>query len=115
MTAASQISLFPILLLAFASASCSWTGKDGTRHSLVLGIGVLSTKDRVQGDAIITRTSLCGIALQRSPAMTGLIIGYSERLLTQIPPKWEGRLNIAKSPGQPFTVQSSVHNPRGRN
>ncbi|MEO6742500.1 MAG: hypothetical protein ABIP20_19835 [Chthoniobacteraceae bacterium] len=114
MNAASQISLLPILLLAFAVASCSWTGKDGTRHSLVIGIGVLSTKEQMQGAALITKTSLLGVALQGNPAMRGLIVGYSERLLAQIPPRWEGQLSLASSPRKPLTVQASACNSGGR-
>ena len=112
MTSASQISLLPILLLALSAASCSWLGKDGTRHSLVLGIGIISTKEKMQGDAFITKTSLCGVTLQHNPAMTGLIVGYADSLLTQNPPRWEGQLSVTASHTQPLMVQSSASNPR---
>ena len=110
MTAASQVGLLTILLFTFAVTSCSWTGRDGTRHSLVIGIGVLSTKEQVQGAALITKTSLLGVALQGNPAMRGLIVGYSESLLAQIPPRWEGRLSLNSSPKNPLAVQASVRN-----
>ncbi len=111
MSAASQVCLLPILLLACTAASCSWTGKDGTRHSLVLGIGILSTKEQVQGAAIITKTSLLGFAMQGNPAMRGLIVGYTESLIAQIPPKWQGQLGLDSSPGNPLRVHASARNP----
>ncbi len=112
MTAGRPILLVPILLLALSAASCSWTGKDGTRRSLVLGIAILSTGEKVQGGARITKTTVYGVALQQNPAMSGLIFGYAENLLTQIPPRWEGQLSIAASSAQPLAVQSSpVHPP----
>ena len=112
MSAASQVGLLPLLLLACTVASCSWVGKDGTRHSLVLGIGILSTKEQVSGAAMVTKTSVLGLAMQANPAMRGLIVGYSESLLTQIPPRWEGHLSISKSSGKPLRIQSSF--PEGR-
>lgn len=108
MTAASQVGLLTIMFLTFAVTSCSWTGKDGTRRSLVIGIGVLSTKEEIQGAALITKTSLLGVALQSNPAMRGLIVGYSESLLTQIPPRWEGQLSLTSSPRNPLTVQATA-------
>lgn len=114
MTAASQVGLLTILLLTFAVTSCSWTGKDGTRHSLVIGIGVLSTKEEIQGAALITKTSLLGVALQGNPAMRGLIVGYSESLLAQIPPRWEGQISLASSPKNPLTVQASTRKATSR-
>ena len=105
MSAASQVCLLPILLLACTAASCSWTGKDGTRHSLVLGIGVLSTKEQVQGSAIITKTSVWGFAMQGNPAMRGMIVGYTESLVAQIPPRWQGQLGLDSSPGNPLRIR----------
>ncbi len=110
MTAVRKVSLVPIIFLAMAAASCSWTGKDGTRRSLILGIGVLSTFERVQGAARITKTTVYGLALQHTPAMSGLIFGYAESLLTQIPPRWEGELSVVASATRSMTVKASPAN-----
>ena len=111
MTSASQIRLLPILLLAFTAASCSWTGKDGMRHSVLLGVGILSSKEIVKGTATVTKTTLFGVALQNSPTAAGLLIGYQDSLITQIPPNWEGQFSLATTPEQPFTLTGSLGQP----
>jgi hypothetical protein len=102
----SHIHLLLLLLLSLAMTSCTWTGKDGTHHSLVLGLGVISTKDTVKGDATMTQTSAVGLALLQSPVYTGFLLGYRSDVVTQIPPKWDGNFSLSMSPAHPLTIQS---------
>jgi len=100
-----------LAVLGLAATSCSWVGKDGTRHTLVLGVGVLSTKEIAKDKATITQSSLLGFTLRASPASTGLMFGYEQTLVTQIPEYWNGHFGLELTPHYHFRIHSSAQTP----
>jgi len=99
------------VLLVLTMTACSWTSKDGTRKSLVVGVGIISTKDLAQGNATVTHTSLVGLALVHTPAQNGLVAGYQDLTVTQIPPAWEGHFQLTLGPSSQSLTVDSPSNP----
>ena len=104
------LPLIALIVLSLAATSCSWVGRDGTRHTIVLGVGVLSTKEIVKDKATVTQSSLLGLTLRASPTSTGLLFGYEQSLVTQIPKEWNGHLSLDLTPDYHFSLDSSAEN-----
>lgn len=104
----SMLSLLAALLLLIgATAGCaSWTAADGTRHTLVIGFGLVSTKEAPDGGATAVRAQTLGLAVRPS----GLVLGYQNLQQTTISPEWQGVLQVSAAPGQPLMVEG--HGPQ---
>ena len=93
-----------LLTLAVCCSGClSWHAADGTRHTLVLGIGLVSTKEAPDGSATALRANTLGLALR--PPHGGLVLGYQSLHVTSIPPEWEGIIQVDATPGRPLSVE----------
>lgn len=81
-----------IMLLATISCACSWQTRDGTgRTHLVLGIGFITTSDRMDKhtvgdglDASAYELEAAGAFASFVPGMAGLHIGYLRRQSVEI-------------------------------
>ena len=104
-----RVFLFLVILIICAAGCLSWHAADGTRHTLVLGVGLVSTKEAPDGSATALRAQTLGLALR--PPQGGLVLGYQSLHVTSIPPEWEGIIQVDATPGQPLTVQG--HAPAG--
>lgn len=102
----SASRLIAFAALSLTATSCSWVGKDGTRHTLVLGVGVISTKEITKDKATITQSSLLGLTLRASPTTTGIMLGYEHNLVTQIPRYWNGHFGLELTPHHRFRIHS---------
>lgn len=93
-----------LLTITMCSAGClSWHSADGTRHTLILGIGLVSTKEAPDGSATALRANTLGLAVR--PPHGGVVLGYQSLHVTSIPPEWEGLIQVNAAPGQPLIVE----------
>jgi hypothetical protein len=83
----------------------SWNSADGTRHTLIVGLGLVSTKTAADQSATAFRCNTLGLAIQGGGAPGGLVLGYQSLQQTQIPPEWQGLVQVNSTPGQPLTVE----------
>ena len=101
--------LFPLLFLVwstFQAIGCvSWPSSDGTRHTLVLGLGLVSTKASPDNTATAMRCQTIGLAVQTGPPHGGLVVGYQNLQQTDIAPQWQGVIQVSDTPGQPLKVE----------
>ena len=72
------------LVVALLGTGCAvpWTGKDGTRHHLIVGCGIVSTRCETNLPVSVTRTAVAGIEAGNSPSI--LRFGLSSSLTTRI-------------------------------
>jgi hypothetical protein len=94
------ISIFLLL-----SGCVSWQAADGTRHTLVLGLGLVSTKSGPDQSAAAYRCQTLGIAVRTGGPNSGLALGYQSLQQTQIAPDWQGIVQVSATPGQPLIVE----------
>lgn len=101
--------LFLLILLtslALGSSGCiSWNTADGTRHTLVLGVGLVSSKNLPDQSATAFRSTTLGLAVQTGGAPAGVVLGYQSLQQTQISPEWQGLAKVSVAPGQPLTLE----------
>ncbi len=94
-----------LLVLALCCGSCaSWQSADGTRHTLILGVGLVSTKSAPGHAATAVRSHILGLTVQGSPH-AGIVVGYQSLQQTVIPSEWEGVLEIETIPGYLLKVE----------
>lgn len=72
------LALIPSLVLAAALPACSWS-QGGRTHHLVLGLGVVTTRERAEprAGARAARTAEAGLLLHLRPEPS-LLIGFRE-------------------------------------
>ncbi len=100
-----SIALLLITLIACCSGCLSWTAADGTRHTLILGLGLVSTKEAPDQSATAMRCQTLGLAVCTGSPHGGLVLGYQSLHQTQISPEWQGVVQVSATPGQPLTVE----------
>jgi len=98
-----RIPLFTMALLALSA--CSWTSRDGTHHTIAVGIAILSSKSVGAGTACVTRSNVIGIAFQTGSRHC-LTLGYQSLQEATINPNWTGVITVTSHPGEPLTVCS---------
>ena len=103
--------LFTMAYLWMGSGCVSWTAADGTRHTLILGLGLVSTKEAPDRSATAMRCQTLGLAVRTGAPHGGLVLGYQSLHQTQISPEWQGVIEVNAAPGQPLTVEG--HAPEG--
>ncbi len=108
----SQISKAAVLLafclslsLLFFTGCISWNTADGTRHTLILGFGLVSGKTTPDNSAAALRSHTLGLLIQGAPH-GGVALGYHSLQQTSIAPGWQGVLAVSAGPGQPLTVDA---------
>jgi hypothetical protein len=99
----------PLLFLVwstFQTTGCvSWQSSDGTRHTLVLGLGIVSTKASPDNTATAMRCQTIGVAVQTGQPHGGVVIGYQSLQQTDIASQWQGVIEVSSTPGQPLIVK----------
>lgn len=100
-----------LLALAGFDVGCaSWKSDDGTQHTLVLGFGLVSTKQAPGAAATAIRSNMIGLAA----GPDGAALGYQSRQQTQIATNWSGLVEIDSKAGAPLRVESHDSQPRGK-
>lgn len=92
-----------ISCLAFAGGpGCSWTDRSGTRHVLIVGVGVVSVNNSKPSAATVTRANALGIAADQG----GVAAGYSSRFTTSVPEGAEDvRIEASQRPFAPIHIE----------
>lgn len=94
------------------SGCVSWNSADGTRHTLVLGIGLISTKTAPDQSATAIRSNTLGLAVGGGGPSGGLVLGYQSLQQTSISPDWQGVVQVNAAPGQPLTLEGHASVPQ---
>ncbi|MFI5330826.1 MAG: hypothetical protein ACHQ2F_07295 [Desulfobaccales bacterium] len=102
--------LFPSFILL--SGCVSWNSADGTRHTLVLGLGLISTKTSPDQSATAIRSNTLGLAVGGGGPSGGLVLGYQSLQQTSISPDWQGVVQVNAAPGQPLTLEGHATVPQ---
>lgn len=86
-----------------------WKDASGTRHMLVVGLGVVSTQDSKPEAARVTRAHVVGVAADRE----GVMAGMSERFITSVPANAEDvRIEASHRPFAPIRVEVQKAQPQ---
>jgi hypothetical protein len=93
------------------SGCVSWQTADGTQHTLVLGFGLISTKNGPDQSATAYRCQTLGLAVRTGGPNNGLVIGSQNLQQTQIAPDWQGIVQVSATPGQPLIVEGHAPQP----
>lgn len=103
-----------ILFTSFTllSGCVSWNSADGTRHTLVLGLGLISTKTAPDQSATVIRSNTLGLAIRGEGPSRGLVLGYQSLQQTSISPDWQGVAQVNSAPGQPLTLKGHASVPQ---
>lgn len=91
------------MLLALA-AGCSTTGKDGTRHYLIVGLGVVSVNATNQAGAQVYKMQVLGLGASDMPGVR-LNAGFASSTVVVVPNTNSALLEISDGPFQPLKVQ----------
>ena len=92
-----------MLLLAFA-AGCSTTGRDGTRHYLIIGLGVVSVNTTNSAGAQVYKMQALGLGASDMPGVR-IHAGYASSLVVVVPPTNSTLLEISDGPFSPLKVK----------
>ncbi len=109
----SNVTLLLLTLAAGGSGCCSWQSADGTRHTLIVGIGLVSTKTTPDQSATALRTQTLGLAVRTGPPSGGLVLGYQNLQQTAIAPDWQGVVQVNAAPGEPLMMTGPGDAPLG--
>jgi hypothetical protein len=91
-----------LILCLGLSGCCKWTDKSGTRHTLIIGIGVVSVNESKPEAAQVVRASALGI----SAGTGGFTAGYSSRFSTSVPAGAEDvRIEASQHPFAPVKIE----------
>lgn len=86
--------------------ACTWTSTDGTHHTMVVGLAIISSKTVGPNCAIATRSNLVGLSVQTGPRAC-FTLGCQSLQRTEIAPVWHGILIVTSKPGAALEVSAS--------
>ena len=95
-----------LVICWLAMPACTWTAGDGTRHTLVVGLGIISSKSVGPNIVTVTRSTSMGFNF-RTGSPSGFVFGYQNLQQTQIAPGWCGTLTVTSKPGASLVVSAS--------
>lgn len=96
-----QLFLCLALLLGLTGC-CRWTDKSGTRHTLIIGVGVVSVNESKPEAAQVIRANALGITADAG----GVTAGLSSRFTTAVPSGAEDvRIEASQKPFAPIKIE----------
>jgi hypothetical protein len=95
--------MLTLTLLALA-AGCSTTGKDGTRHYIVIGFGLVSVNTTNLASAEVYKMQVLGISASDMPGVR-LNMGYASSLVVLVPANNSAILEISDGPFSPLKLK----------
>ena len=108
----TTLSLVLFIATLLSLPGCvSWQSADGTHHTLVLGIGLVSTKNAPDQSAAAYRCQTLGLAVRTGGPNNGLVLGYQSLQQTQFAPDWHGIVQVSATPGEPLIVEGHAPTP----
>ena len=108
-----------VILAAFVLSGCAWTDARGTRHTIIFGFGVVSTKEQ---EGISVRDSR-GVGVLAEPGAIG--VGWAQRHVVSIDPNVARNVIVSigatplslkvesQSPTETNLEHSAVHGTKG--
>lgn len=113
----TSFPLFQKLARALVGAACAvvlsgcftWRGSDGTRHTLVVGIGVVSQQGD-DGGPQITETRTLGVTARLDAGPSGFAVGYQDRHEVLVPKDWQGHFTFTNDPTIKLEITSPGEN-----
>lgn len=94
--------LLCLVALCAGTGCCHWTDKSGTRHTLIIGVGVVSVNESKPEAACVTRANVLGISADAG----GLTAGLSSRFSTSVPDGAEDvRIEASQKPFAPLKIE----------
>lgn len=90
------------LLLALGLAGCSVTDKSGTKHTLILGLGIVSV-NQSNSAARVYKTQVLGVGVSDMPGVR-FGIGYANSMTVLI--ESNAVVEVSNNPGSPMKVSS---------
>lgn len=112
-TSRSATILLTLLILVTGPGCLSWTTADGTSHTVVIGIGLISQKESPDHAATTLRCQTLGLAVRAGSPNGGLVLGYQNLQQTAIGPEWQGVVQVTATPGEPMTITGMGDAPSG--
>jgi hypothetical protein len=94
----------PLLLFALLTG-CAATGKDGTKHYLVLGLGVVSVNNTNPVGATVCKMQVLGIGVSDMPGVR-FGVGYANSVVVAVPPTNHVLLEVSDGPFKPLIVNT---------
>jgi hypothetical protein len=94
------ILLFPFCL--GLPGCCCWTDNSGTRHTLIIGLGVVSVNESKSEAAQVVRANALGVIADAG----GFTAGFSSRFTTSVPAGAEDvRIEASQQPFAPLKIE----------
>lgn len=90
-----------VLLLPMLCAGCLSYSKDGVKHTLVIGIGIVSTPASSNAPVRVTKTSVAGICVNQSQLSAGL----SSTLTTEVSTNANALMDVSKNSFKPLKIR----------
>lgn len=90
------------LLMALMLAGCSVTDKSGTKHTVIIGFGIVSV-NLTNGAAGVYKTQLLGVGVSDMPGVR-LGVGYANSVTVCATSNVV--IEVSDSPGSPMKVSS---------
>lgn len=103
----ATVPLAGLLLVSISCTGCvSWQSREGTRHTLILGFGIVSAKSSPGHTATAVRSHTLGVSVHTGSPYTGVVVGYQSLQQTVLVPEWQGIIEVSATPGQPLRVET---------
>lgn len=90
------------LIAAAVLAGCSVTDKSGTKHTLILGIGVVSV-NHTNSAASVYKTQVLGVGVSDMPGVR-LGVGYANSVTVCV--RSNAIVEVSDKPGSPLKVET---------
>lgn len=94
-----------ITVVLCCSGCTAWKGRDGTRHTLIIGLGLVANKETPGASVSVLRTHTLGLAMRPGAHCGGLVLGYQNLQETAIGRDWSGVVRVGNTVGGPLTVE----------
>ncbi len=86
------------------ACGCSFTDKHGTRHTVIIGFGVVSVNQTNPVAATVTKINGIGLSTSSAPGMK-LGLGYFNSVTVEVNTN-NLLIEVSDAPGQPLKVQT---------
>ena len=91
-----------LCLIAITVAGCSYNDGHGTRHTLILGFGIVSVNSTNKNLATVTKITGIGLNANTAPARGG--VGYFNSTLVEVKADTDMIIEVDDKPGSPIFV-----------
>ena len=109
----SKLRLFVISIIALMMSACSGFQvkyEDGTIHHLIIGVGVVSTKNKDDASSVqVTRSNVLGLHVSNQPGLK-VGMGYLSSSTLRVPLDANLTIEVEEKPMGTIVVNSKNYN-----